>query len=264
MNNPTVSLIVSTYNWDAALYLCLKSILTQKKLPNEIIIADDGSDFKTKTLIRSFQETFPVPLLHVWHEDNGFQLAKIRNRAIKKARFEYIIQIDGDLILNKHFISDHLKFAKTNHFTRGSRVRLGEKISKQLLESKTINFTFFNRDIDNRLNGFRNYFLAKLLAKPKLNPHKMLGCNMGYWKEDALKVNGYENLLVGWGHEDEEFAARLVNNNIFKIKLKHYSIVNHIYHKERVRNNEDEHYSFIKNVIEENKKVALNGINELD
>lgn len=264
MNNPTVSLIVSTYNWDAALYLCLKSILAQKKLPNEIIIADDGSDFKTKNLIHSFQETFPIPLIHVWHENNGFQLAKIRNRAIKKARFEYIIQIDGDLILNTYFISDHLKFAKKNHFTRGSRVRLGEKTSKKLLESKTINFTLLNKDIDNKLNGIRNYFLAKLLAKPNLNPHKMLGCNMGYWKEDVLKVNGYENLLVGWGHEDEEFAARLVNNNIFKIKLKHYSIVNHIYHEERVRNNEDEHNSFIKNVIEENKKVALNGINELD
>ena len=264
MKNPPVSLIITTYNWPDALYLCLKSVLEQKVFPDEVIIADDGSDFNTKNLIQSFQKDFPVPLIHIWHEDNGFQAAKIRNRAIKKAQFEYIVQIDGDMILNKNFIGDHLKFVKKNHFLRGCRVLIGKKTSERLLESKNINFSIFNRDIKFRHHGLRNYLFAKIVAKPRLNPHRVFGCNMSYWREDALKVNGYENLLVGWGHEDEEFAARLVNNNIFKIKLKHHAIANHIYHKERVRNNEEEHNTLIKNVIEKNIKKAQNGINELD
>lgn len=264
MTKPTVSLIISTYNWEDALYLCLMSVLEQEVLPDEIIIADDGSDEKTKKVIHFFKKKSPVLLHHVWQEDDGFQLAKIRNKAIKKAQFDYIIQIDGDLILNKHFIKDHLKFALKNHFVRGSRMRLGEKLSKKLLTQKTLKFSFFNKDIKSRTNGFRNYFIAKLLSKPKSNPHKMLGCNMAYWREDALKVNGYENTLTGWGHEDEEFAARLVNNNILKIKLKQYAFVNHIYHKERIQNNEIEHYSFIEKVLLEDKKTASNGIKELD
>jgi glycosyltransferase involved in cell wall biosynthesis len=264
MNKPSVSLIITTYNWPDALRLCLKSVLDQKIFPNEVIIADDGSNFNTKNLIELFQKDFPVPLIHVWQEDNGFQLSKIRNKAIKKAQFDYIVQIDGDLILNKHFIADHIKFANKNHFVRGCRVRIGKKTSERLLHSKTINFSLFNRDIKYRHHGIRNYLFAKIAAKPKLDPHKMLGCNMGYWREDALKSNGYENQLVGWGHEDEEFAARLVNNNIFKLKLKHHAIVYHIYHKEGTRNNEKEHKSLIKNVIDNNTKRAQNGIDELD
>jgi glycosyltransferase involved in cell wall biosynthesis len=263
MPQPTISLIISTYNWESALYLCLSSVLYQKVLPNEVIIADDGSCERTRDVVAFFQKKFPVPLHHVWQEDNGFQLAKIRNKAIKKAQFEYVIQVDGDLILDKNFIKDHLKFAKKEHFVRGSRTRMGISLSQKLLETKSIHFSLFNSDIKNRFNGFRNYYIAKLLATPQQNSRKMLGCNMAYWREDALKINGYENNLIGWGHEDEEFATRLINNSVYKIKMKHYGFVNHTYHPERARENEVAHNDLIQEVISSNKIKATNGINEL-
>ena len=43
----TVSLIISTYNWPRALYLCLDSVMQQTVMPSEILIADDGSDRKS-------------------------------------------------------------------------------------------------------------------------------------------------------------------------------------------------------------------------
>ena len=70
---PVTSLIVATYNWPEALNLCLLSIKSQKVLPAEVIIADDGSGQETKFLIEKFQHNFPVPLIHVWHEDQGFR-----------------------------------------------------------------------------------------------------------------------------------------------------------------------------------------------
>ena len=54
------SLITPTYNWPEALQLLLLSILKQTILPNEVIIADDGSTEKTKQLIADFQKIFPV------------------------------------------------------------------------------------------------------------------------------------------------------------------------------------------------------------
>lgn len=264
MPQPTISLIISTYNWESALYLCLSSVLYQKVLPNEVIIADDGSCERTREVVTFFQKKFPVPLHHVWQKDNGFQLAKIRNKAIKKVQFEYIIQVDGDVILDKNFIKDHLKFSKKNHFVRGSRTKIGSTLSQKLLKEKIIHFSFFNSDINNRFNGFRNYYVARLLSKPEQNSRKMLGCNMAYWREDALNINGYENNLTGWGHEDEEFATRLINNSIYKIKMKHYGFVKHIYHPERARDNEVEHNDLIQQVISSNKKKATNGINEIE
>jgi len=67
LKNITTTLLISTYNWPEALSLVLKSIENQTVLPNEVIIADDGSAKKTKNLINEFQKKFPVPLIHEWH-----------------------------------------------------------------------------------------------------------------------------------------------------------------------------------------------------
>ena len=50
------SLLIATYNWPEALELCLKSVLHQKVLPGEVIIADDGSREETRNLIQGFQK----------------------------------------------------------------------------------------------------------------------------------------------------------------------------------------------------------------
>ena len=47
----TVSLIISTYNNPEYLYLTLKSVMNQRRLPDEILIADDGSGEATRTLV---------------------------------------------------------------------------------------------------------------------------------------------------------------------------------------------------------------------
>ena len=94
--------------------LCLKSILALTVLPDEVIIADDGSTVETKNTVEEFKKICPIPIHHVWHEDNGFRLAEIRNKAIIKAQFDYIIQIDGDVILHKKFIQDYKNIAKKN------------------------------------------------------------------------------------------------------------------------------------------------------
>ncbi len=67
--NPKSTLIISTYNWHQALELVLLSIKNQVILPSEVIVADDGSAYETKQMIENYQKDFPVPLIHVWHED---------------------------------------------------------------------------------------------------------------------------------------------------------------------------------------------------
>lgn len=58
----TVSLIISTYNWPRALYLCLDSVMQQTVMPSEIIIADDGSGIATRDVVRHFEAVSPVPV----------------------------------------------------------------------------------------------------------------------------------------------------------------------------------------------------------
>ena len=70
------SLIVSTYNWPQALACCLASIARQSRLPDEVIVADDGSREDTAECIRGVAGDFPVSLHHAWQEDRGFRLAR--------------------------------------------------------------------------------------------------------------------------------------------------------------------------------------------
>jgi len=130
------SLIITTYNWKEALELSLLSVFTQSQFPNEIIIADDGSDNATREIVESLAKKSPVPLIHSWQQNKGFRLARSRNKAIAKATGEYLILIDGDIVLEQHFIADHILAAQTGFFVQGSRVLLNEKSTQQALQQK--------------------------------------------------------------------------------------------------------------------------------
>lgn len=231
---PTSSLIIATYNWPEALELVLLSVKQQCLLPNEVIIADDGSTEKTKALIQDFQKDFPVPLIHVWHKDEGFKLAEIRNKAINKTSFDYIIQIDGDVILHKNFIKGHLKLAKKDTFLRGSRVLLTDTFSKKVIENKKIDFNWYLSGLSNKMNAMYLPFMSKILKSTTTDPLKAAmsarGCNMSFWKTDLIETNGYNEAMTGWGREDSEICVRLVNAGKNREIIKFDAIQYHIYH----------------------------------
>ena len=259
-----ISLIVATYNWKEALELVLLSVLKQTYLPLEIIVADDGSKEDTKELIDIYRSKFTIPLVHVWHQDKGFRLAAIRNKAIKKAKGNYIIQIDGDVILHKNFIKDHILHAKKNVFLVGSRVLLGEEISEKRIASKKIIFNFFTKEITNRHYTLRIPLLSKILKSPTDNLQKVItsvrGCNMSFWKKDLLDINGYDESMIGWGREDSEISARLINIGLEKHKLKFSGIQYHIYHQENSREGVNLNDNILDKTVNNNVAFAKNGI----
>lgn len=264
MNNPSTSLIVSTYNWPEALDLCLLSILRQTVMPDEVIIADDGSTSQTAKLIASFQQKFPVPLIHVWQEDDGFHLSKIRNKAIAKASKEYIVQIDGDLILEKNFIADHLSFSKIGTFVSGTRVLLSPAFSTELIATKKTSISIFSKGIINISNALRiNLFREFLAERYKSNEIAYVrGCNMAFWKTDLIKVNGYNESFVGWGREDSELAVRLSNSGIKKRILKFGAVTFHIYHPESQRQQLAINNDILKNAIDLKTKTCTFGLSQ--
>ena len=232
-SNISTSLIISTYNRSDALELCVKSVLRQSLLPDEIIIADDGSKEDTGELIHQLAASSEVPIIHVWHEDLGFRLASIRNKAIAKASKEYIIQIDGDIVLHKDFVKDHVRFAKRGSFVTGSRVLIREDLTKKMLaEKKLYHFHFTTKVLKNTINGVHLPWLSPLLQHYRQwDVSYSRGCNMAFWKEDLLKVNGYNEAITGWGSEDHELVCRLINNGVRKRTISLRELVFHLHHE---------------------------------
>lgn len=259
----SISLIISTYNWPEALNQTLISVKNQVLLPNEVIIADDGSGDETRQLIEKYQKDFPVPIIHSWIEDKGFRLAKSRNEALKIARFDYIVQVDGDLYLNKLFIKDHADFAEKNCFVRGSRVLLNKKATSSLFSGKIKAPNVLRTGTTNFFNGVRMPLLRNILAKKSRSIAGIRGCNMGYWRKDAILANGYNEEIEGWGREDSEFIARLINNGHYKRNLRLGAVQYHIYHKEYDRTLLNKNDSILKSTIENKVKVCQNGITKI-
>ncbi len=227
------ALIITTYNWTEALELVLESVKRQVEFPTEVIVADDGSKNETKHLIERFQHDFPVPLKHIWHEDNGFRRSAILNLAISKTNVDYIIQLDGDCIIHKKFVRDHIRSCNKNVYLFGSRVNIQEHYLIHLFKRKIIAFSYLSKGIKKRNRNIHLPFLGSILYKEnKELSKKIRGCNLSYWKSDFLKVNGYNEDMTGWGREDSELIVRMINSGVLGKRLKYKAIIYHIWHKE--------------------------------
>ncbi|EPX7463746.1 glycosyltransferase family 2 protein [Campylobacter jejuni] len=238
----TCALIITTYNQKERLKLVLDSVKNLAFLPNEVLIADDGSKEDTARLIEEYQKDFPCPLKHIWQEDEGFRAAKSRNNAIKASKSEYIILIDGDMILEKDFVKNHLEFAKRKVILQGSRVILNKNESEEILKNNNYSLAFNKKGFKNQ----RSIFLAKCVYKFSKLTKKFFKksqlvkgsktCNMSFYKSDFEAIEGFNEKFIGWGREDSEFVARfLFNDGVFK-RLKFNALAYHIYHEENSKN----------------------------
>ena len=230
-----VSLIITTYNNTIPLERCLKSVAAQTVMPDEIVIGDDGSTEETKRLVDAWRERLSGPVVHVWQEDKGFRASRIRNLSFAKAKYDYLIIIDGDIVLERHFVEDHLRLAKPGHFICGSRIRMRDPLTRRYMESNlpTVPLSWLPKD--RFLNAVRCVPLSVLVADI-YGQHpidKGRSCNMSFWKADIAKVNGFNEDFVGWGLEDSDFIARMRRAGVKKRWLKFGGVQYHLWHQER-------------------------------
>jgi glycosyltransferase involved in cell wall biosynthesis len=237
------SLIISTYNRKEALELSLLSVLEQTQMPAEIIVADDGSADDTRELIERYQKRFGVRLVHVWHPHEGFQLAKIRNRAVARSRCDYLVSIDGDQVLHPRFIEDHLAMAKAGAFLQGYKVLLNQTLTGILINQKRFKLSFLESGMSQRKNAIHSSLLRDLLGWEQKKLKGICGSNMSFWRTDLLKVNGFNEDFSNLQRQDSELALRLFNSGVKRIDLCFSAIAYHLFHLENPQansNNSDE------------------------
>lgn len=232
------SLILTTYNWPRALELVLESVLQQTHPPDELLVADDGSGEATGELVRGFADRLAAratALRHVWHPDLGFRAAAIRNRALAAATGDYILLVDGDCILHPGFVGSHLHFARAGSLVQGTRVLLSERRSSEALSKRQTLFHPLARGLSNRANAVSARWLSRIVPSSRDPLSGVRSCNMAFWRDDAARVNGFNERFVGWGREDSEFVARMSHAGVRRRKLKFGGIVYHLWHPERPR-----------------------------
>jgi glycosyltransferase involved in cell wall biosynthesis len=238
MIKPSISVIISTYNSEEWLEKVLIGYSVQTTNDFELIIADDGSRPSTKVLIDQYKASYPVPIMHLWHEDLGYRRQEILNVAIVKANHDYILMTDGDCIPRKDFVEVHAQLAQKGKFLSGGYCKLSMKVSKLITKEDIENGNCFDvswlksKDklgLSQTLKLSANTVLATILDKITPTKPSFNNCNSSGFKDDMIAVNGYDERMK-YGGPDREFGERLENNGVMGKQIRHKAIVLHLDH----------------------------------
>lgn len=241
MDEVLITVLLATYNWPQALALSLQSLKTQTDLDFEIVIVDDGSTDETRRVITEYQNDFPVPIRHIWQEDIGFRKSKILNQGIVQAQGNYLVFLDGDCIAQPDFIAQHRQLAAPKHLVTGSRILCHEELTKDLIAAKKWEGWSSWRVLQWRLRRGINKCLPVFIKVPdnhwrvynKFVWRRIKGCNMACWKIDAQAIGGFDEELVGWGHEDADFVFRLqAHQKVIRKSGAFATEILHLWHKQ--------------------------------
>lgn len=262
MSPPRVSLIVNTYNQPDYLGRVLAAVSGQRAEPHEVLLADDGSAEKTRTLFMRWAHIQSFRCEHVWQEHQGFRRARILNEAIARATGDFIVFLDGDTVPHPRFIADHQQLAQPRAFTQGHRALIG------ILGSKKFGNGPFESDRWVALRQFQVSGLQHAFRwpRPSCKFHEDLrgvrGCNLGIWRADLEAVNGYNEAFEGWGREDSELAVRLNNNGIRRLDVRGWALCYHLWHLPAPRANLASNDRLLDEAIASARKRCERGLDQ--
>ena len=266
-----ISVIVSTYNRADALDAVLRSLARQSDRNFEIIVADDGSGPATAQVIDTWKAKIPGGVARVWHPDQGFRAAEIRNRAILTARGAYCIFLDGDCIARENFIASHRSLAAPGWFVTGNRVLLSANLTARVLRDRLAPETWSPmRWLAERWHGGVNRLSALLhlplgpLRRLRQNAwHGARSCNLAVWREDLERVDGFDADYTGWGKEDSDLIVRLLHTGLRRKDGVFATGVIHLWHPEADRSRLSENENRLSAAVADDRVRARRGLSSL-
>lgn len=268
----TTTFIVLTYNRTDTLLAVLRSLAKQCNKNHQIVIADDGS--KPDQVQKLFDKCakFDCPILHVWHPDVGFTIARARNLAASHATGKYLVFLDGDCIPNRNFVAQHERLAEAGYFVNGSRVLLSQQLTARVIADEVDlpcqPAWFWLRarwgGNANKLLHLVGWPFGLFRVKKTFQWKGIRGCNLGVWKQDFLSINGFDESFQGWGHEDADFVLRLSHAGIGRKNGFLATEVFHLWHPESKRDSASENKNRVMARMNTNLIRADKGFRELD
>lgn len=225
-----VALVVSTFDRPAALARLLASVAAQSRAPDELVVADDGSDEATARLVRAHAAAAAHPVRHAWQPHEGFRVARARNAAVARTSAEYLVFVDGDMVLDPEFLADHVEAARPRHWVQGCRLPLPADATTAVLAGSAPGAHRAALDWRHRLQARRAPAAARALVALAPALLAVKACNQGVWRRDFAGVNGFDEAYVGWGSEDKDLCARLRMAGVRPRGLLFAALAWHLHH----------------------------------
>jgi glycosyltransferase involved in cell wall biosynthesis len=228
------SIILLTYERPDALELALRGLARQTIAPDELIVTDDGSSPSTRRTVERFVGVLPCSVRFLTQEHRGGRMSRARNRGIAVARGDYLIFLDGDMVAARHFVEDHRAFAREGCFVQGSRVLASEAVTRELLATGRLEVGFFERGLERRRHALRSSLARWAWGRPHHGRRGAKSCNLALWREDLVRLNGFNEEMEGWGLEDGELVIRALRMGLRRRDLRMGGSAVHLWHAPHV------------------------------
>jgi GT2 family glycosyltransferase len=207
---------------------------------------------------------------HVWQEDDGFRLALARNRGILAASGAYVIAMDGDCVPQRDFVAQHRRLAEPGYMVTGSRILLNQAFSARVLAQQCRLHKLGLLDkLRLRASGAINKAAPLLLTLPDLGRRRhrfsfrrIKGCNMGFWRSDLARVNGFDESFQGWGHEDADIVVRLFHAGVLRKDGAYATEVFHLWHREAQRDQASSNAQLVRERLANHTIRAVRGLDQ--
>ncbi len=275
MPYPSTTLVISVYKDTEALGFILESLERQSVSPDEIIISEDGDSPEMAAFVAAQQGRFPR-LVHLTQRDEGWRKNIAMNNAIKAASNDYLIFIDGDCVPYSTFIQGHVENSRKGIVLCGKRFELGPKFTDRIkrrelgffdLEKKFLWYLprMANDGARHVEEGF--YFPSGTLLSTltKRYVRYIIGCNFSCFKEDFLKINGFdESYRLPSVGEDIDLGWRFRGVGIELQSCRNNACMMHLWHKKRFAEEEGIiNNRILKANFDANRFVCTDGIEKL-
>ncbi len=206
LNRLRFSIIMCAYNLEKIISTAIESVIEQKFKNFELIIVNDCSTDKTLKVIRKFEKE--DKRIKVINNEKNLGLSASRNKALKQAKGQYIVHLDGDdTLYNKETL---------------------RKIDKTIGE-EDIDIAYFGVQY---IGGTNKAYLPN--AKNSTKEARIV-CDMHFavaskvWRREFLEENNI-TFIEGMYYEDMVYS---IKSAILAKKLKYGSFPIYIYYRNR-------------------------------
>lgn len=229
-----IAILVSSFERPRHLRRVLESLAVQRGVAGamEVVVTDDGSRDRTPQIVRQFAATVGFPVRFVTHPHAGFQLARCRNEGVAASTAPYLLFLDGDCVVPPDHVRIHLDRRRDNLVRAGYCALLAEATSERMTVASIRRGDFLRSlPLAQRWNLFklnlnsRFYSLLRHPTKPKL-----FGGNIGIWRSDYERVNGYDENFFHWGCEDDDLRLRLRRAGVQIESILSWTNTYHLWH----------------------------------
>jgi glycosyltransferase involved in cell wall biosynthesis len=205
----------------------IESALNQTVAPDEIVIATNIKNQETVELLKSYSKTSFIPIHLSGHEDEINHIEPC-NFTIGIAACEYLIFIDGNGVLHKNFVHDHLKFAKKGYYISGANVLIDSDMGDKALErSLKSNHNFFWNKIGSLV---KNSILGLNPLKPVSIEQKGVFANISFYKDELSNINDTLSGVFDFEKMKADLLKKMKYSKLSKRKLHfsgiHYQLSN--------------------------------------